>query len=200
MGTRNRTSLGEEHEPKSNGPAMHPIDSYSLVVSSSTQTDKVGRLIGQVLRKGDVLALVGTLGAGKTTLIRGVAAGLDIPSDCVSSPTFVLAHEYQGRIPLIHIDLYRVKDTQEADASGLSDCFTEETVTAVEWADRFPGWLPSDRLEIRMTHRSPASRSLTLRALGPTASSLLSRVVPLLRRPSVRNQTTVAGRKKAVQP
>jgi len=152
------------------------IDAINVILPSRAATESFGRSIGRLLQGGEVLALMGSLGAGKTALVRGIATGLRVPSDAVSSPTFVLAHEYRGRLPLIHIDLYRVSDGLEADASGLSDSFTDRTVVAIEWADRFPAWLPSDRLEFRLSHRTPFTRGLTITALGPVSSLLFQRV------------------------
>jgi tRNA threonylcarbamoyladenosine biosynthesis protein TsaE len=146
------------------------------VLTSLSQTESLGRAIGRALTGGDVLALIGGLGAGKTAMVRGIAAGLEAPPDSVSSPTFVLIHEYQARLPLIHIDLYRLQTNAEIESIGLSDYFTDRTVVAIEWADRFPGLLPEDRLEVRLTHRSPTTRTVRLAAQGPRAHSLLTRI------------------------
>jgi len=123
-----------------------------------------------------VLALIGNLGVGKTTLIRGIAAGLGVPPTSVSSPTFVLIHEYQGRLPLVHIDLYRLRHEAEAAVIGLAEQFNDTAVTAIEWADRFPSLLPGDRLEIELAHCSPGTRTARLRASGPRSMALISRL------------------------
>ena len=153
-----------------------PADPFNLTLASRAKMEALGRAIGRLLKGGEVLALIGTLGAGKTTLVRGIATGLGVPSHSPSSPTFVLAQEYQGRVPLIHIDLYRLKDWIEADSSGLSDCFAQKAVVAIEWADRFPAWLPLDRLEIRLAHHDPTTRDVTLMATGPASCLLLARI------------------------
>ena len=98
----------------------------------------MGCLIGQALSGGEVLGLCGTLGSGKTTLVRGIAEGLDAEPARVTSPTFVLIHEYHGRLPLIHADLYRLGSETEVVAIGLDEYFNETTVAAIEWADKFP--------------------------------------------------------------
>lgn len=147
-----------------------------LLLSSPAQMNFLGRTIGRVLREGDVLALTGELGSGKTTLVRGVATGLGVASATVSSPTFVLVHEYQGRLPFFHLDLYRLKKPTEAEAIGLSDYVTESSVTAIEWADRFPFLLPQDHLDICLWHWSLTRRRAVLKATGPRSADLLLRI------------------------
>ncbi|MCP9469681.1 MAG: tRNA (adenosine(37)-N6)-threonylcarbamoyltransferase complex ATPase subunit type 1 TsaE [Nitrospira sp.] len=147
-----------------------------LLLLSPTQTHVLGRTIGRTLCEGDVLALTGELGSGKTALVRGIATGLGVASATVSSPTFVLVHEYQGRLPLFHLDLYRLKEPTEAEAIGLSGYFTEFSVTAVEWADRFPFLLPQDHLGICLWHWSPTRRRAVLQATGPRSADLLLRI------------------------
>jgi tRNA threonylcarbamoyladenosine biosynthesis protein TsaE len=129
-----------------------------------------------VLKGGESLALSGELGAGKTALVRGIAAGLGAPQEAVSSPTFVLLHEYRGRLPLAHIDLYRLNSWREAESIGLTDYLSGPTVVAVEWADKAPDILPDDRLELQLRHRTVQSRSITFRATGPVSAALLARI------------------------
>lgn len=143
---------------------------------SLRHTDRLGRAIGSVLKGGESLALSGALGAGKTALVRGIAAGLGAPPEGVSSPTFVLMHEYHGRLPLAHIDLYRLSSLQEAESIGLEDYLSGPTVVAVEWADKVPGILPDDRLEMKLRHRTVQSRSIEFRATGPVSAALLARI------------------------
>lgn len=152
------------------------FDLRDIVLSSPRETDSFGHTIGKVLRRGDVLALVGELGAGKTALVRGIVAGLGGSVASVTSPTFTLVHEYQGRLPLIHLDLYRLKRVDEAESIGLSTCFTDEAVTAIEWADRFLGLLPADHLEVRLIHRTRTTRRVKLEAQGARSRSLLTRI------------------------
>ena len=143
---------------------------------SLRHTDRLGRAIGSVLEGGESLALSGALGAGKTALVRGIATGLGAPAEAVSSPSFVLLHEYQGRLPLAHIDLYRLNSSKEAEAIGLEDYLSGPTVVAVEWADKAPGILPDDRLEMVLRHHKVQSRSIELRATGPLSAALLARL------------------------
>lgn len=121
----------------------------SLVSTSPQHTHALGRALGRAAVPGTLLALRGPLGAGKTQLAKGVAAGLDVLT-VVNSPTFVLMNEHVGRLRLYHVDAYRLADPEEAAAAGLLDERELEGVTVIEWADRLDGWLPLDRLEIAL--------------------------------------------------
>lgn len=105
---------------------------------------RLGRYVARQLGPGDVLALVGELGAGKTTFVKGLAAGLGIDSDAVASPTFGLVHQYGGgEIPLVHADLYRLTSRAEAEAAGIGDLLHDpESIVAVEWPWHARGLLP----------------------------------------------------------
>jgi len=123
-----------------------------------------------------VLALVGPLGAGKTTFVQGLARGLDVPPDRhVASPTFALVNEHPGRVPLVHADLYRIEDARELAELGLVDAFDRAAV-AIEWLDRFPDAAPADRLEIAIDFAPDDGRRLTLTPTGPRPSSLIDRL------------------------
>jgi tRNA threonylcarbamoyladenosine biosynthesis protein TsaE len=135
--------------------------------------------------EGLVLALAGPLGAGKTAFVKGLAAGLGVDPARVASPTFVIASEYPasesagaGR-RLAHVDLYRVESEAELEAAGFLDLLEPGAVVAVEWADRFPGALPGDRLELRIERpgdaTDPAARVLHASASGPSSEALLER-------------------------
>lgn len=118
-------------------PAIH--------AATPAETLAAGRALAAGLRAGDVLALVGPLGAGKTQFVKGLAAGLGLDAEGVTSPTFTLLHEYRrpgARLPLCHFDFYRLETAAEAAALGLEEIFDGDGVTAVEWADRFPELLP----------------------------------------------------------
>lgn len=152
------------------------LESLALTLRSRSDTEALGRCLGEASEGGEVLALIGELGAGKTALVKGLAAGLRIPSTAVSSPTFVLIHEYQGRLPLIHMDLYRLQSETDAAAIGLEEYFSRHAVCAIEWADRLPALLPRDRLDVRLTHHRPTVRIARLSAHGRRAEALLARV------------------------
>ncbi|KXJ98926.1 tRNA (adenosine(37)-N6)-threonylcarbamoyltransferase complex ATPase subunit type 1 TsaE [Nitrospirales bacterium NOB] len=171
--SRNRraTRVSSTGQPKPvRGPAEKP---WQLRLPSPQQTRRLGTWIGKLATGGEILALFGELGAGKTTLVKGIAAGLRAEPTAVSSPTFTLIHEYRGRLRLVHADLYRLAAEQLED-TGLDDYLDEQTVTAVEWADRW-GWsLPTDRLEIHLAHQGAAGRRASLIAIGPSAQELLA--------------------------
>ena len=146
------------------------------MLRSAADTNRLGRIIGAALSGGETLALQGPVGAGKTTLVRGIAEGLGGDPNVVASPTFTLIHTYRGRLPLIHADLYRIQSEADVRSLGLDEYFADMTVTAIEWADKSPGALPPDRLEIHLSHRTPNTRHLFLQALGPLSTTLLRRI------------------------
>src|SRR5262244_3895305 len=121
----------------------------TLELHDEHDTDRLGAALAAALPPGTLIALVGTLGAGKTRLVQAVAAALGVPRDAVTSPTFVLVNEYrQGRVPIFHFDTYRLKDDDEFLALGPEEYFDSAGITFVEWADRVAGLLPADRVEI----------------------------------------------------
>jgi tRNA threonylcarbamoyladenosine biosynthesis protein TsaE len=158
------------------------VDALDLVLASPRETELIGKIIGRVLHEGDVVALIGDLGTGKTALVQGIVAGLGLPSASAASPTFVLMHQYQGRLALTHVDLYRLRSREEAELIGLSECFTEDGVTAIEWADRFPGLLPEDRLEVRLAHKTFTTRTAQFRPRGARSHQLLARIKTAMQR------------------
>jgi tRNA threonylcarbamoyladenosine biosynthesis protein TsaE len=118
-----------------------------------------------MLSVGDVLLLYGDLGAGKTAFVRGLAEGLGIPRDEVSSPTFTLIQEYRGgRLPLFHVDLYRIDDPREFDELGLDE-IAEDGVLAIEWADKLPA-VPAHPIRVTIVHAGESQREIRVE---PTA-------------------------------
>ena len=145
-------------------------DSPGFEVSGTTRspmaTFRVGERLGEALGPGDVVALVGELGAGKTELARGICRGAGVREAEVSSPSFAIVATYLGRIPVHHADLYRLADEDELYGTGWQDLFGGEGVVLVEWADRLPGALPAQRLEIRLAHDDRFRSVRHIRALG----------------------------------
>lgn len=153
-----------------------PNRPWQLLSTSHRHTDRLGQAIGRALRGGETIALYGPLGAGKTALVRGIAQGLGASPAAISSPTFVMIHEYdQGRLPLAHVDLYRIRSPRELESIGLTEYFSGRTVTAIEWADKGLAALPQDRIEITLNHRAAQSRAIQFRATGPKSDEVISR-------------------------
>ena len=150
--------------------------SSALVLSAGTAAElqAIAERLGRGLQIGDMVALIGPLGAGKTTFVQGLARGLGVPADRhVASPTFALVNEHPGRVPLVHADLYRVADARELEELGLSDAFDRAAV-AIEWLDRFPDAAPADRLDITIAVAPDGTRALALQPHGARATALAS--------------------------
>jgi len=154
----------------------------AVITRSAARTKQLGRMMGRLLRAGDVVALTGELGTGKTVMIKGIATGLGINERDVTSPTFTLMNEYRGRVPLYHLDAYRVKRAAEMEELGADDCFFGEGVCAIEWADRAAEYLPSDRLDIAAEHVDEKQRYYGMRATGPRSTAILNKLKEVLLR------------------
>jgi tRNA threonylcarbamoyladenosine biosynthesis protein TsaE len=141
-----------------------------LRADSPERTKRIGNILGRSFLPGTVVALQGELGAGKTTMAKGIAKGLGVASErTVSSPTFVLIHEYSGRKKVYHLDWYRLPRVEGADEAMAEECFASGGVTLVEWPERGRALLPSGTVFIRLSHRGPKSRMISL--LFPSAPS-----------------------------
>ncbi|HEY6289004.1 MAG TPA: tRNA (adenosine(37)-N6)-threonylcarbamoyltransferase complex ATPase subunit type 1 TsaE [Nitrospiraceae bacterium] len=168
------TQSAKAKQPAARRSAMSSLP-WKLVSTSHQHTDRLGQVIGRVLHGGETIALYGPLGAGKTALVRGIAQGLGASPMAISSPTFVVIREYyQGRLPLAHVDLYRIRTPRELESTGLIEYFSGQTVTAIEWADKGLAALPQDRIEITLNHRAARSRTIQLSATGPKSDKVLS--------------------------
>ena len=145
-----------------------------LLLRSPAATRKLGRKLGALLEPHDFIALRGPLGAGKTLLVRGVAEGAGVPAhQQASSPTFALAHVYRdGRVPLLHLDLYRLQGPEELFSIGFDDLLLEPMAALCEWPERAGKALPAERLEIALAHAGPTRRTLSLQAFGTRAEQL----------------------------
>ncbi|MBE3588317.1 MAG: tRNA (adenosine(37)-N6)-threonylcarbamoyltransferase complex ATPase subunit type 1 TsaE [Thermoanaerobacteraceae bacterium] len=149
---------------------------------SAGETEDFGRLLGNLLVPGDVLCLYGDLGAGKTTLARGIARGLGVGGP-VTSPTFNLIHEYDGRLPFYHMDVYRLSGTEDMFDLGYDEYFYGRGVTLVEWAERVSEVLPGERLDIYLEAYSgePDWREIRLFSRGKRYEELLKELDALVR-------------------
>ncbi len=133
----------------------------TITTTSADETTALGERLGRLLAPGDVVALFGDLGAGKTTLTRGIAVGLGLDAD-IHSPTFTLIHEHPGRVQLYHVDLYRLSSEQEVETLGLEEYIYSDGVTVIEWGDRMKSLLPAERLDITLRMTGDTDRELTL--------------------------------------
>jgi tRNA threonylcarbamoyladenosine biosynthesis protein TsaE len=149
----------------------------TLTLLNEQDTERLGAAIAQVLPPGTTIGLIGTLGAGKTRLVRAVAAALGVPPGSVTSPTFVLVNEYaSGRLPIYHFDTYRLKDEDEFLALGPEEYFDSSGLTFVEWADRVVELLPHERLDITIEITGESTRRFTLQGSTPRMHNLATRV------------------------
>ena len=144
--------------------------------SSVEETRAFGERVGRLLRPGDVVALRGELGSGKTTLIQGIARGLGRDPKEIKSPTFVLMREYPGAVPLIHIDGYRLEGPPAVVWLDVDLVFTPEKITLIEWAERFGELLPEERLELQLAHVSTNRRRLLVVPFGARAHEIAAQL------------------------
>lgn len=152
---------------------------YELISHSPEETQKIGVRIGELAQPGDTFLMVGTLGAGKTCLTQGVAWGLGIKEYAVS-PSFTLVRELYGRLPLYHIDLYRLDRIEEIEDLGLEEYFQGNGVCVVEWAEKGLGVLPEEYLMISLSYISDTARSLQFRSSGKRYSEALEQLRDLV--------------------
>ncbi|MBI4323379.1 MAG: tRNA (adenosine(37)-N6)-threonylcarbamoyltransferase complex ATPase subunit type 1 TsaE [Candidatus Omnitrophica bacterium] len=147
---------------------------FEVVSKSVEETQRLGEQLGACLAAGDVVGLTGELGSGKTTFIQGLAKGLGIEPGLVRSPTFILMREYPGRVPLIHVDGYRLDDAASVSWLDVDWVFSPKKVTVIEWADRCQDALPEAYLELRFQHVSTNQRRLRASGHGPRSNELVS--------------------------
>ncbi len=136
-------------------------------------TATLGRALADCAPVGGVIALDGVLGAGKTRLVQAVSQASGVDRRDVVSPTFVLVHEYQGRVPIIHIDAYRIRDDDEFLQIGAEEYFQPPNLVLVEWASRVETCLPDDRLTITITVQDDDARHFRVRASGPAHRAIV---------------------------
>jgi tRNA threonylcarbamoyladenosine biosynthesis protein TsaE len=133
----------------------------TFISNSPAETEAVGRQVAENIGVGSVLALKGDLGSGKTLFVKGVVAGLGSSAD-VTSPTFTILHEYRGgRLPVYHFDLFRVENPQALARLGLDDYFFGDGISVIEWADRFPEFVPEQARWIFFEIKSETDRAIT---------------------------------------
>lgn len=156
---------------------MSPVSSnrvLDIISRSAAQTQQLGTRLGELAYAGDVYCLEGDLGSGKTCFVQGIGKGLNIPG-AIHSPTFILANEHRGgRLPLFHVDVYRVRGPDEAVGFGLEDYLADDGVCVIEWAEKIAPALPRERLWIKFQHLGESERGLFFEASGSRYMTLLN--------------------------
>lgn len=147
----------------------------TLTTTDAAATRALAAALATAAAPGDLIALHGDLGAGKTQFAKGFGAGLGV-TDTINSPSFVLMAEYRGRLPLFHIDLYRLDDARDAIAGGLLDERQADGVTLVEWAERLAGALPAGRLDVAIEGSGEEPRTIRVRATTPVLRRYLEAI------------------------
>jgi tRNA threonylcarbamoyladenosine biosynthesis protein TsaE len=142
---------------------------------SADATQRLGEQLGALLQAGDIVCLYGELGSGKTVLARGLARGLGVGREAtIRSPSFVLIHRYEGRVPVYHADLYRLEGPADVEDIGLRECLGGDGVAVIEWADKLAASLPAERLDVTLRHAGGDTRCIALHALGARYAQVLA--------------------------
>lgn len=151
------------------------IFQHEIITRSPAETSVLGKRIGNNLEAGSVIALTGELGCGKTLLAKGICEGLGVPSRLVNSPTFVLVNEYRGRLPVFHLDVYRLGSEEDAVDLGITDYLVRagDGVMIVEWAEKISSLLPDDRLTIEFQRLSARQRRILLKTTSTERAVVL---------------------------
>ncbi|MET0388804.1 MAG: tRNA (adenosine(37)-N6)-threonylcarbamoyltransferase complex ATPase subunit type 1 TsaE [Polyangiales bacterium] len=162
-------------------PPPPTLPSVELRLRSLRDTARLGRALARVLTAGELLLLEGSLGAGKTCLVRFIVRALGVPADQpVTSPTFEILHEFRGHIPIVHADLYRLDPSEPLEELGLLDRIGGDAVVLIEWGERFAAQLGDAGILLTLALGPAAERHCTLSARGENGRELLERLIPLL--------------------
>lgn len=159
-------------------PMNTPIP-FDIVTQSAQQTYDLGQFLGQRIQGAVTLRLSGDLGSGKTCFVKGLANGLAVPEEyAVTSPSYTLINEYSGRLPLFHVDLYRLAAPVEADSLGLDEIFSDIAVVAVEWSERLAqeDW-PDQTIAIHFTIQDDTARLIRINGSGLENHNLIKEIV-----------------------
>ena len=146
----------------------------TLISNRAEDTIEIGTIIGRTLQKGQLIALIGDLGSGKTCITQGIARGLDVPdSYYITSPTFTLINEYPGRITLYHLDVYRLSGSQDLDDMGYEEYFYGDGVIVIEWAEKILDVLPMESIIIHMKYIDEYCREITISGAANSVKKIL---------------------------
>ncbi|MBN1872251.1 MAG: tRNA (adenosine(37)-N6)-threonylcarbamoyltransferase complex ATPase subunit type 1 TsaE [Candidatus Omnitrophica bacterium] len=149
----------------------------SITSNKESETVELGKRLGRIARSGDIIALFGELGSGKTVLAKGIALGLGVKRpDRVNSPTFVILKEYAGRIPLYHFDVYRLTGAADFSTVGYSEYFYGKGISVIEWADKVAEALPREVLKIELSVDGDKRRKVTISSSGKRYDEILRKL------------------------
>ena len=150
------------------------VKTINITTHSANETREVGKKLGTLIDQPVVIALIGDLGCGKTAFVQGLAQGLEVPADYyITSPTFTLINEYPGRLPLFHIDLYRLEGINDFEDIGLDELYCSRAVLAIEWADKLPDDVFDAYLSLTFDIIDDNSRKISILASGQDGIDLI---------------------------
>lgn len=155
---------------------MSEVSPLRLTTQSIDETFELGRMMGQFIQPSTMIGLNGTLGSGKTKLTQGIVSGVLGRDEVVVSPTFTLCIPYSGRLELLHLDAYRIREDEEVYELGLDEAIEDGNVVVVEWVDKIRELIPPPDLIIQIEHESEQSRSLQFSCFSPNGRQLLSKI------------------------
>lgn len=159
---------------RQNHPQTMPDKHIQITTHSVTETQKLGQYMGAVIQQPIIIALTGDLGSGKTAFVQGLAKGLDVSEKYyITSPTFTLINEYPGRLPLYHVDLYRIEHLSELEDVGLDEALQADAVIAIEWAEKISNDMLLNHLQLRFEIISENARRINIFAYGQSTDNLL---------------------------
>ena len=156
-------------------PVKSQVDKHIFLSDSPSVTFNLGKRLGKRLRPGSIVALIGELGCGKTLFTRGICVGLSVPERQVNSPSYVLVNEYQGKLPIFHMDLYRLEDIGDGFDIGMLDYLAraEAGVMVVEWAEKVLSLLPAEHIKVQIHVLAARKRQIIFTGFGKRPGSLL---------------------------
>ena len=155
-----------------------PLRTWEKRTESPEETHLLAEQLGMLLQPGDVVALIGELGSGKTLFSQGLARGLEVPETFyITSPTFAIINEYPGRVPFYHLDLYRVSGRAEFVELGLEEILYGRGAVAIEWAEKLGKDLPTERLGVHLTFLGEVERNIAISAFGDQAEERLAALI-----------------------
>lgn len=155
---------------------MSGSEPFRFMASNEADTERLGRALADAVRPGDVIALHGQLGAGKTRLVQAVAEELGCGDQLVNSPTFILIQEYDGRLPVYHVDAYRLKDCDEFFDIGGEEILADDGVCLIEWAEKVSEALPRDHLDIVISVTGEQTRTFEFRGAGLKSGRIIDAI------------------------